>query len=75
MLRCQKEWLLWHLGYSNMKYTLKRIFSFLIDFEHILTPVAVEHRRDEAFGIRRTYRILYIFGIRVMYYSTTKFEG
>ncbi|MNC52243.1 hypothetical protein D3C75_1015790 [compost metagenome] len=47
----------------------------LIDREHIFTPVAVEHIRDRfANGGFRTYRLVYLFGIRVAFWATTKFK-
>ena len=56
-----------------MGYLRKRIFTHLFDFEHILTPIAIEHISGGINGAR-TYRIVYIFGIRDMFYSTTKFQ-
>ena len=50
-----------------------RPFKSVFDWEHVLTPVAVEHRRVREPGLR-TVRLVYIFGIRVAYYSTTKFQ-
>ena len=50
-----------------------RPFKSVFDWEHVLTPVAVEHRRVRETGLR-TVRLVYIFGIRVAYYSTTKFQ-
>jgi len=58
-----------------MKKFFDRVFSDMFDFEHILTPFAVEHmKRRFVQGTFQTYRIFYVFGIRVAFYATTKFE-
>lgn len=55
--------------------TLKRIFSTLIDLDHILTPFAVEHlKRTTERGTVTIFRVVYIFGVRIAYYSTVKFQ-
>jgi hypothetical protein len=47
----------------------------LFDLEHLLTPIAVEHECDKFRGeVTRSYRLLYIFGFRVAFWSTTKFS-
>ena len=46
------------------------MFSKIFDPEHILTPIAVEHLQERG----RTYRIVYLFGLRVAFYATTKFQ-
>ena len=50
-------------------------FNRMFDFEHVLTPIAVEHKRHEIASSERTYRVVYVFGIRVAFWATTKFEG
>lgn len=52
---------------------LKLPFRFIFDWEHVLTPIAIEHRQAMTGGTR-TYRHVYVFGVRVAYYSTTKFQ-
>lgn len=49
---------------------LKKIF----DYEHLLTPLAVEHLINKSSTGSRTYRIVYVFGIRVAFWSTNKFH-
>lgn len=46
-------------------------FKFMFDFEHVLTPIAVEHLIVQRYGkTLRRFKILYIFGIRVFYWNT-----
>ncbi len=53
---------------------LGNIFEDIINLNHLLTPVAIEHLRIiYSANSRKSYRIIYIFGIRVAYYSTVKF--
>lgn len=52
----------------------------LIDFSRILTPVCCEHveRRKSTGSIYveySRYRIWYVFGVRVVMYSTVRHEG
>lgn len=42
----------------------------IFDYEHILTPIAVEHTTYEG----RTYRQAYIFGVRIAFWATTRFK-
>jgi len=57
----------------RLKKILMRIFGTLIDFEHILTPIAIEHlQRSHGERDFQTYRLVYLFGVRVAFYSTTK---
>ena len=53
---------------------MKKIFKNMFDIEHILTPLAVEHLNTFSLSGERTYRVVYIFGIRIAYWSTTKFN-
>lgn len=47
----------------------------MFDFDHILTPIAVEHlKRQLAPETFQTFRIFYVFGVRVAFYATTKFN-
>lgn len=48
-------------------------FARLFDREHVLTPIAVEHLRVAVGTQFRSFRMVYIFGVRVMYWSTMKF--
>jgi len=47
-----------------------RIFGTLFDFEHILTPLAIEHLHTVTATRERSFKIVYIFGVRVAYIST-----
>lgn len=51
---------------------MKNIFRDLFDVEHILTPIAIEHIR--LISQQRTYKILYVFGLRIVYWSTVKHD-
>jgi hypothetical protein len=51
---------------------MKEIFRDMFEFSHILTPIAVEHFRLSS--QKRSFKILYIFGIRIAYWSTVKHD-
>ena len=50
---------------------IKKMFTRMFDFEHLFTPVAVEHIQ---FSRGRFARIVYVFGVRVAFWATTKFQ-
>jgi len=50
------------------------MFKQMIDIEHLLTPIAIEHLIQGTTRGKRTFRIVYLFGVRVAYWSTTKFR-
>jgi hypothetical protein len=52
---------------------IKLPFERIFDFEHVLTPIAVEHIIGENGVQKRTFRLVYIFGIRVAFWATTEF--
>ena len=53
-------------------------FKDTFKFEHILCPIMIAHLRDRdvngANVTTYTRRIVYIFGIRVISWSTTRFQ-
>ena len=50
------------------------MFRHIFDAEHLLTPLAIEHIKQRGGGGVRTYRLVYVFGLRVAFYATTTFE-
>jgi hypothetical protein len=47
----------------------------IIDFQHFLTPIAVERIcLDGGIGVVKV-RLIYIFGIRVAYFNATPFKS
>jgi hypothetical protein len=46
----------------------------MFDLEHVLTPIAVEHVKSLTPDGGRTARYVYIFGVRIGFYATTKFQ-
>ena len=54
-------------------------FVGLFCLRHLLTPIAVTHYKETiaGFGVctqYETYKILYVFGVRVAYWSTITFD-
>jgi hypothetical protein len=49
---------------------LNKIFGTMFDFEHILTPLAIEHLHSTSGNITLTFKVVYIFGVRVAHFST-----
>lgn len=47
------------------------MFRKMFDLEHLLTPIAVEHIQLRG---TRFFRIVYLFGVRIDFWSTTKFQ-
>ena len=50
------------------------MFRYIVAFEHLLTPIAIEEYRTQKVHSSQTFKMLYVFGVRVAYWSTTKGE-
>jgi hypothetical protein len=47
----------------------------MIDFQHILTPLAVERLTVRVGLMTLSVRIIYIFGVKVAYLNVSPFEN
>jgi hypothetical protein len=47
----------------------------MIDFQHILTPLAVERFTVRVGLLTLSVRIIYIFGVKVAYFNVSPFEN
>ena len=47
----------------------------MIDFQHVLTPLAVERLTVRVGLLTLSARIIYIFGVKVAYFNVSPFEN
>ena len=47
----------------------------MIDFQHVLTPLAVERFTIRIGLLTLSARIIYIFGVKVAYFNVSPFEN
>lgn len=64
------------MAFKGIVMKIANPFKAMFDFEHILTPVAIElFQRSMRGNPIRTFKVLYIFGIRVAYWNVGKFSN